>query len=88
LDSDDEELLLANEYDDWNKAKKEFSKLMQNVTHLNMFLLGIGVPMRQPSYILGRPPELIPIGGGGKEGGLGSSSVSHSMGGSSVGGEK
>jgi hypothetical protein len=46
LDSDDEELQLGNEYDEWNKSKKEFSTLMQNFTHINMFLLGIGVPMR------------------------------------------
>lgn len=24
-----------------------------------MYLLGVGVPMRQPSYILGRPPEFV-----------------------------
>jgi hypothetical protein len=24
-----------------------------------MYLLGIGVPIRQPSYILGRPPEFV-----------------------------
>lgn len=51
--------MLANEYDEWNKAKKEFSNLMQNLTHINMFLLGLGVPFRQPSYILGRPPEFV-----------------------------
>ena len=28
LDSDDEELQLGNEYDDWNKAKRDFSLLM------------------------------------------------------------
>ena len=37
-----------------------------------MFLMGIGVPMRQPSYILGRPPEFAMIGSekerGGKQG--------------------
>ena len=59
LDSDDEELTLGNEYDDWNNAKKEFSALIQNLTHINQYLLGIGVPMRQPTYILGRPPEFV-----------------------------
>lgn len=24
-----------------------------------MFLLGVGTPIRQPSYILGRPPEFV-----------------------------
>ena len=33
--------------------------MMQNLTHINMFLLGLGVPFRQPSYILGRPPEFV-----------------------------
>ncbi|CDW84330.1 UNKNOWN [Stylonychia lemnae] len=59
LDSDDEELQLGNEYDEWNKSRKEFCNIIQNITHLNMYLLGVGVPMRQPSYILGRPPEFV-----------------------------
>ena len=63
MDSDDEELALQNDYDEWNKAKKEFSSIMDSLTHINMFLLGIGVPMRQPSYILGRPPEFAMVGG-------------------------
>jgi hypothetical protein len=58
LDSDDEELTLQNEYDGWNRARKEFGNLMSAVTHLNMHLLGIGVPMRTPTYILGRPLEV------------------------------
>jgi hypothetical protein len=59
LDSDDEELQLGNEYDDWNKSKKDFSQLLQNLTHINVLLMGIGTPIRQPSYILGRPPEFV-----------------------------
>ena len=57
LDSDDEELLMVNEYDDWNRARKEFQTIMQGLTHINSLVLGIGIPMRHPSYILGRPPE-------------------------------
>lgn len=50
---------MQNEYDDWNNSKRDFANLMQNMTRLNMFLMGIGVPMRTPTYILGRPPELV-----------------------------
>ena len=32
---------------------------MQNLTHISSILMGVGVPMRQPSYILGRPPEFV-----------------------------
>jgi len=35
LDSDDEEISLANEYDEWNNSKKEFASMMQNLTQLN-----------------------------------------------------
>jgi hypothetical protein len=48
--------------------------MIQNLTHINMFLLGVGVPLRQPSYILGRPPELVVPNkntGGSSEGGSG-----------------
>ena len=55
LDSDDEELLMMNEYDDWNKARREFHAIMAPLT--NPLLMGLGVPMRHPSYILGRPVE-------------------------------
>jgi hypothetical protein len=57
LDSDDEELLMMNEYDDWNKARREFQAMMANLAAMNPLLMGLGVPMRHPSYILGRPVE-------------------------------
>jgi len=59
LDSDDEELQMGNDYDMWNKSKKEFADLIVRMTHINSMLMGIGVPARTPSYILGRPPEFI-----------------------------
>jgi len=37
---------MANEYDEWNKAKKEFQTLMQNMTHINYLIMGIGAPLR------------------------------------------
>lgn len=55
FDSDDEELNLENKYDEWNKAKKELATTMQTLMQQNYCVLGIGAPMRTPSYILGRP---------------------------------
>ena len=55
LDSDDEELQMNNRYDEWNKARKEFGAMIQNYSQLDMLILGIGMPLRHPSYILGRP---------------------------------
>jgi|LauGreDrversion4_2_1035121.scaffolds.fasta_scaffold741624_1 hypothetical protein len=48
---------MMNEYDDWNKAKRDFQTLMTTLAQLNPLIMGIGVPMRHPSYILGRPLE-------------------------------
>ena len=59
MESDDEELLMHNDYDNLNNAKKEFQTLIQNLTHINSQLMGVGAPMRHPSYILGRQPEPI-----------------------------
>ena len=55
LDSDDEELEMNNRYDEWNKARKEFGQMIQNYSQLDMLIMGIGIPIRHPSYILGRP---------------------------------
>ena len=55
LDSDDEELEMKNRYDEWNKARREFGAMIQNYSQLDMLILGIGMPSRHPSYILGRP---------------------------------
>jgi hypothetical protein len=55
FDSDDEELVLENQFDSWNKSRKMFGLNLQEVTQISMFIIGIGVPLRHPSYILGRP---------------------------------
>ena len=55
LDSDDEELCQANKFDEWNRARKEFGTQLSQLAQMNMQVMGIGVPLRQPSYILGRP---------------------------------
>ena len=62
---------MHNDYDDWNKAKREYGQMMSSLTHINMFLMGIGVPARQASYILGRPPEFALAQGMEKEKGAG-----------------
>ena len=54
LDSDDEDLPMRNKFDEWNKAKKDFGVMIQNLSQLDMLVLGIGMPSRHPSYILGR----------------------------------
>ena len=70
LDSDDDENDLndaglvslgagAKQYDDWNKAKKDFTELITNMTLINALIFGIGAPSRHQSYIFGRPSELI-----------------------------
>ena len=46
---------MSNKFDEWNKARRDFGSLIQNLSQLDMFVLGIGVPFRHPSYILGRP---------------------------------
>ena len=48
---------MLNEYDDWNKARREFQSMMATIASMNPLLMGLGVPMRHPSYILGRPVE-------------------------------
>jgi len=55
LDSDDEDLEMKNQYDDWNNARKEFGAMIQNYSQIDMLIMGIGMPLRHPSYILGRP---------------------------------
>ena len=32
LDSDDEELPMSNRFDDWNKARKDFGVMIQNLS--------------------------------------------------------
>ena len=46
---------MSNKFDEWNKARRDFGSMIQNLSQLDMFVLGIGVPFRHPSYILGRP---------------------------------
>ena len=48
---------MLNEYDEWNKVKKEFAVMLGQLTHVNTLLMGVGVPNRLPSYIFGRPLE-------------------------------
>ena len=55
LDSDDEDLEMNTRFDDWNKARKEFGQMIQNYSKIDMLIMGIGIPLRHPSYILGRP---------------------------------
>ena len=55
FDSDDEELMLENQFDNWNRSRKLFGQNLQDVAQISMFIMGIGVPLRHPSYILGRP---------------------------------
>ena len=45
------------QFDDWNRAKKQFSEYMAELTQMNTLLLGIGCPIRHHSYIFGRPAE-------------------------------
>ena len=45
---------MRNKFDEWNKAKKDFGVMIQNLSQLDMLVLGIGMPSRHPSYILGR----------------------------------
>ena len=64
LDSDDEELQMNNQFDDWCKARMEFGAMIQNYSQLDMLIMGIGIPLRHPSYILGRPINENNRGGG------------------------
>lgn len=55
-----EELIkLNNRFDDWNKTKREFSHLVSVFSEVNPLVLGIGVPTRSLSYILGRKPTKV-----------------------------
>ena len=49
----------AKQYDEWNKAKKDFTEIMTQMTTINALMLGIGQPSRHQSYIFGRPTELV-----------------------------
>ncbi len=53
LDSDDEELLLYNEMDNWVKTKKELTDFMAQILNTETGILGYGIPIRTPSYIFG-----------------------------------
>jgi hypothetical protein len=50
---------MVNEYDEWNRARKEFLTLVQALTSVSPHVLGVGLPQRTPSYILGRPLEFL-----------------------------
>ena len=50
---------MGNDYDAWNRAKRDFTDIIARATHINALLMGVGVPARTPSYILGRPPEFV-----------------------------
>ena len=39
LDSDDEELQMNNQFDDWCKARKEFGAMIQNYSQLDMLIM-------------------------------------------------
>ena len=58
LDSEDEELSLGNDYDQWLKSKKEFAKIIHELMGTDVSMLGLGIPERSHSYILGRPRDL------------------------------
>ena len=49
---------MSNKFDEWNKARRDFGVMIQNLSQLDMLILGIGVPSRHPSYILGRPVNM------------------------------
>jgi hypothetical protein len=61
LDSDDEDLkIYHNDVDEWNKLRKEFIKFIGNNVSSSTLFMGIGVPLRTPSYILGKINVNIP----------------------------
>jgi hypothetical protein len=70
LDSDDEDQELKNfgivslgpqndKFDQWNKAKQQFSDFIQSIAHLNPMIMGLGCPIRHQAYIFGRPSESV-----------------------------
>ena len=57
LDSDDEDLkIYNNEVDDWNKLRKDLIRLVGENVNINPYFMGIGIPLRTPSYIIGYQP--------------------------------
>ena len=53
IDSDEEDLSLFTDMDKWLKTVKEFSAFMSNVMNTPLSVLGFGIPIRTPGYILG-----------------------------------
>ena len=52
LDSDDEDIDLKNEYDQWHRAKRDLAMRLLHATNLpDIGLIGLGFPQRTPSYI-------------------------------------
>ena len=43
--------------DDWNRLKLDLHSLMKNYLRTNPTFMGMGVPNRSPSYILGYEPK-------------------------------
>ena len=56
-DSEDEEILLDNEFDRWNRQKNQIKRLLEE--KFNPYLLGFGFPLRTPTYILGGKKKWI-----------------------------
>jgi hypothetical protein len=53
LDSDDEDLKVYNESDEWNAKRKELFELFSTYVK-SPYYMGFGVPLRSSSYILGK----------------------------------
>ena len=59
LDSDDENLKIKDDDEDYyNMEKKEIQEDLNDVLKINSIFYGFGVPLRTPSYILGYNPNI------------------------------
>jgi len=51
-----DQIPLSNKFDDWNLSKRDFAEFFRSISKQNPIIMGIGAPMRHPTYILGKPP--------------------------------
>ena len=56
-DSEDVNLNLENEFDRWNRQKRQVKHVIEE--KYNPYLLGFGFPLRTPSYILGAKKKWV-----------------------------
>ena len=49
----------GKQYEDWHRVRSEFDAAMAQLLGVPSIVMGIGAPVRQTSYIYGKPREFL-----------------------------